>query len=105
MVTPDILHQFGIIDERVTVALLGLNTVVAIYLFLRNRILAVPLQKKCHAVACQTIVVRCIVRGIEYLRAFGSCELLVIAICPSYHRTEIAACKVTFVLVHRFEDL
>ena len=45
MLSPYILRQIRIIDEGVAVSLRLLDTVITVYLFLRNRILAVPFHQ------------------------------------------------------------
>ena len=100
MFAPDILRQIRVINKRIAVALGFLNTIIAVDLFLRDRVLTMPFHEQSHTVSRQTVIGRSRIRRLEEIRSFGFGHIFI----PRRHDTHISAGEVAFILIHGFED-
>ena len=100
MLAPDILRQIRIVDEGVAVTLRLLDTVITVYLFLRNRILAVPFHEQNYRFLRQTVIARSGISAAEELITGSQIRLL-----PFDDRTHYSSGPVTFVLGFGFEHV
>ena len=101
--TPYILRQIRIVDERIAVALRGLNAVVAVNLLLRYRVFAVPFHQQRNTIVGESELARSRIVAAKNLATIAGGKRLMIP-CPSEQCAHISAGKITFVLVLRFKD-
>ena len=104
LLAPDVFHQIRIVDKRIAVALCLLDGIIAVHLFLRHRVLTVPLEQHRQSVVGQAIVVFGCIVGVgidgsieDYSTVFVQVEYPFA--CPLDHGAEIATGDIAFVFV------
>ena len=100
LVAPYKLHQLRVIDKRITVALQTLHSVVAHFLFLAHRVVAVPIQQQTQRPRLNSGIGGAVANKHRVLRGLPAQFLLVGA-----NHIEIGPRKITFVHVCRFKHL
>ena len=95
-VTPDILREFRVIDERITVMLDAIDRLVTVDLFLRDRVLTMPFQKQILGKSGQVRLV-----GRKDHTTAGTIQRL---IAVARHHIEIRAREIALVVICRLKD-
>ena len=101
LLAPYIFGEIRIVDKGVTVTLRSLDSIVTVYLLLRNRVLTMPLEQEHHAVFSERKMGRIEIFE-DHSAATGSDRIRGIAVFSDH--TEVSASKIAFVLFFGFKD-